>query len=293
MIPPRTILAATDFSDASTAALVCAARLARHCQAALHVVHAEDPLLDAAAGHTGLNLAAQTREELERVIAATRPAADCSPQVHVVTGSAVDVILDVARAQHADLVVVGSRGMSGAEKFMFGSITEGILRRSDVSVLVVPPRWMPPRPAGVDLAGVGPLIAGVDMSDSSLAGARAACRLASALGTAVDIVHVVPDLAVLARWQPHAARALEDRVAEARKELERAVNSLGCQVPMEWRVETGSVPERLASIAGCAADRAPLLVLGKKAPGSGGRAPGTIAYRVLSLADVPVLMFVD
>ena len=199
VIPPRTILAATDFSGPSIAALVCAARLARHCQAALHVVHAEDPLLAAAAGHTGMNLAAQTREELQRVIAATRPAADCSPQVHVVTGSAVDVILDVARAQHADLIVVGSRGMSGAEKLMFGSITEGILRRSDVSVLVVPPQWMPPRPAGVDLAGMGPLIAGVDMSDSSLASARAACRLASALGTAVEVVHVVPDLAVLAR----------------------------------------------------------------------------------------------
>jgi hypothetical protein len=109
----------------------------------------------------------------------------------------------------------------------------------------------------------------------------------------VEIVHVVPELAVLARWQPHAARALEDRVAEARKELDRAVSGLGCQVPVEWRVEHGSVPERLASIAGRAADRAPLLVLGKKAPHSGGSAPGTIAYRVLSLADVPVLMFVD
>jgi nucleotide-binding universal stress UspA family protein len=293
VIPPRTILAATDFSDASTVALACAARLARHCQAALHVVHAEDPLLDAAAGHTGMNLAAQTREELQRLIAATRPAADCSPQLHVVTGSAVDVVLDVARAQHADLVVAGSRGMSGAEKFMFGSITEGLLRRSDVSVLVVPPQWKPPRPAGVDLAGTGPLIAGVDMSDSSLAGARAACRLASALGTAVEIVHVVPDLAVLARWRPQAARALDDRVAESRKALERAVNGLGCQVPVEWRVEQGSVPARLASIAGRAGDRAPLLVLGKKAPHSGGGAPGTIAYRVLSLADVPVLMVVD
>ena len=39
MIPPRTILAAIDFSDASTTALVFAARLARHCQARLHVLH--------------------------------------------------------------------------------------------------------------------------------------------------------------------------------------------------------------------------------------------------------------
>jgi nucleotide-binding universal stress UspA family protein len=293
MIPPRTILAATDFSDPSAAALVFAARLARHCQAALHVVHAEDPLLAAAAEHGGIDLVAQTREEMQHAIAAAPPAADCSPHLHAVIGPAVKVILDVALTQRADLVVVGSQGMSGAEKLVFGSTTEGVLRHSDISVLVVPAGWTAPRPAGVDLAGTGPVIAGVDMSDSSLAGARAACRLASALGTAVEIVHVVRELAVLARWQPHAARALEDRVAEARKELDRAVNSLGCQVPVEWSVETGSVPDRLAVIAGRAADRAPLLVLGKKAPHSGGSAPGTVAYRVLSLADVPVLMFVD
>jgi len=51
MILPRTILAAVDFSDASRAALVLAARLARHCGSDLHVVHAEHPLLDAAAQH--------------------------------------------------------------------------------------------------------------------------------------------------------------------------------------------------------------------------------------------------
>jgi len=293
MIPPRTILAATDFSEPSAAALVFAARLARHCQARLHVLHAEHPLLGAAAEQSGIDLAAQTREELQRVIAAAPPAADCSPQVHAVAGPAVEVILEVAGAQHADLVVVGSRGMSGAEKLVFGSTTEGLLRRSEVSVLVVPPGWTPPRAASVDLAGTGPVIAAVDMTESSIAGARAACSLASTLGTAVEIVHVVPDLPVLTRWKAHAATALLERMAEARKELENIVRSLSCPAPLESRVETGPVADRLASIAGRAADRAPLLVLGKKAPRSGGGAPGTIAYRVLSLANVPVLMYVE
>jgi nucleotide-binding universal stress UspA family protein len=292
-MPPRRILAATDFSDPSRVALVFAARLARHCQAALHVVHAEHPLLDAAAEQGGIDLAVEAREELQRLVAAAPPAADCSPVVHAGAGPAVDVILHVAKAQDADLIVVGSRGMSGAERLVFGSTTEGILRRSDISVLVVPPRWMPPRPSGVDLAGMGPLIAAVDMSETSAAAAAAACRLALALGTTVEMVHIVPDLAVLDRWQRHAARALDDRVVEAGKELERAVNALGCPVPIERRVETGAVAERLASLAGRAADRAPLLVLGKKAPRSGGGAPGTIAYRVLSFVDAPVLMIVD
>ena len=293
MIPPRTILAAVDFSDTSRTALVLAARLARHCGAALHVLHAEDPLLDAAADHAGIELARETLEELQRFITSAPPAAACSPQSRVITGAAVDVILDAAHEHRADVIVVGNRGMSGAERLVFGSTTEGLLRRADVSVLVVPLGWLPPRPNTLDLSGVGPLVAGVDLSDDpSVAGAKAACTLASVLGTSVEIVHVVPDLAVLSRWRAHADTAVRDRIAAARQELELLIRGLECAVRVEMRVEAGGVPNRLAEAAEPARARAPLLVLGKKAPGSKEAAPGTTAYRVLSLATVPVLMHV-
>jgi nucleotide-binding universal stress UspA family protein len=292
MMPPRTILAAIDFSDTSRVALVLAARLARHCRAELHVLHAEHPLLGAAAEHAGIDLARETHEELQRFIAGAFPAAECSPRAHVIAGAAVDVVLDVAHGHHADLVVVGSRGMSGAETLVFGSTTEGLLRRSGVSVLVVPAGWMPPHPDALDLSGTGPIVAGVDLSDPSAAGAKAACKLASVLGTSVEIVHIVPDLAVLSRWRAYAETALRDRIATARQDLEPVVRSLGCSVPVEMRVEAGPVPDRLAEAAAPTLNRAPMLVLGKKAPGSKGAAPGTIAYRVLSLANVPVLMYV-
>jgi len=204
----------------------------------------------------------------------------------------VDVILDVAHRHEADLVVVGSRGMSGAERLVFGSTTEGLLRRAGVSVLVAPAGLAPPRPDSLDLAGTGPIVAGLDLSEPSVAGAKAACALASVLGTSVEIVHVVPDLAVLSRWRAHAETAVRDRAAAARRELEPVMRSLGCSVPVELRVEAGAVPNRLAEAAKPARDRAPILVLGKKAPGSTGAAPGTTAYRVLSLASVPVLMYV-
>lgn len=293
MIPPRTILTAVDFSDTSRTALVLAARLARHCGAALHVLHAEDPLLSTTAHHAGIDLARETDEELQRFITSAWPAAECSPQRHVVTGATVDVILDAAHRVHAQIVVVGSRGMSGAERLVFGSTTEGLLRRAGVSVLVVPMGWLPPRPDTLDLSGVGPLVAAVDLSDDpSVASAKAACTLASVFGTSVEIVHVVPDLAVLSRWRAHADTAVRDRVAAARQELELLIRGLECSVPVEMRVEAGAVPNRLAEAAGPARDRAPILVLGKKARGSKGAAPGRIAYRVLSLATVPVLMHV-
>ena len=192
-MPPRTIVAAIDFSDASRVALVLAARLARHCRSALHVLHAEHPLLDVAADRAGIDLARETHEELERFIAAAAPAAECSPQLHVMAGAAVYVILDVAHQHQADLVVVGARGMSGAQQLVFGSTTEGLLRRANISVLVGPAGWVPPRPDSMDLSGTGPIVAGVDPSDPSVAGTKAACALTSVLGTSVEVVHVVPD----------------------------------------------------------------------------------------------------
>src|SRR4029453_902002 len=93
MMPPRAILAAVSFSESSRVALVLAARLARHCGAELHVLSVEDPLLDAAARYEGIDLAAETYAELQRFVAGAWPAAQCSPQTHVLAGAAVDVIL--------------------------------------------------------------------------------------------------------------------------------------------------------------------------------------------------------
>lgn len=292
MIPPQTILVAVDFSDTSRTALVLAARLARHCGAKLHVLHAQDPILSMSAHHAGIDLALETNEELQRFVTSAWPAVECSPECHVAAGIAIPVILDAARRVQAQRVVVGSHGMSGAARLMFGSTTEGLLRRADVSVLVAPAEWTSPRPDAVDLSGMGPVVVGVDLSEPSIAAAKAACALASLLQTWVSVVHVVPKLAVLSRWRAHADSAIHDRVAAVRQELKLMVGGLGCPVSVEVSVEVGAVPHLLAEAAAPVGDRAPILVLGKNASGSTGAAPGATAYGVLSHAKVPVLMHV-
>ena len=164
-MPPRAILAAVSFSDSSRVALVLAARLARHCDAELHVLHVEDPLLAAAARYEGIDLSTETYVELQRFVAGAWPAAQCLPQTHVLAGAAVDVILDVAHRHRADLVVVDSGRMSSVERSVFGSTTKGLLRRADVSVLVAPTEWTPPQPDTADLSDLGPLVVVVDLAD--------------------------------------------------------------------------------------------------------------------------------
>jgi nucleotide-binding universal stress UspA family protein len=252
MIPPRAILAAVSFSETSRVALILAARLARRCGADLHVLYAEDPLLDAAARRAGIDLSTSTARELQRFVADAWPAARCSPETHVVAGPAVDVILEIAHQEHADLIVIDGGRMSGAEKLLFGSTTERLMRRADVSLLVAPAEWGPPESDAADLSDFGPVIAVVDISDQpSVAATKAACELASMLATSVEVVQVVAN----------------------------------AETPV-------ALTNRLAQGAGGAADRAPMLVLGRNAPSSTGGWPGALVNRVLAGGTVPILWYV-
>ncbi len=289
MIPPRIILAAVDFSAPSRTALEFAARFARHTAATLHVVYVEEPLLAEAARQSGVDLAKDTQEELRRFVAAAG-AESLSPQLHALTGPTTDRILEVAREQRADLVVLGSHGMSGAERTIFGSVTERVLRRAGVSVLVTPPQWSNGRSTAMGMSGIGPVIAGVAFTPASTAAATAACQLATVFGTRVEMVHVVESLPVLERWRSHAEAVIRNRTEAAQSALEDVVRDIGCRVPVDAHVATGNIAEQLAEAAGTG-NRRPLLVLGRRSPDQG--TPGAIAYRVLTLARVPVLMYVQ
>ena len=290
MIPPRTILTAVDFSEGSRAALAFAARLAVHCGSTLHVLHAEDPLLCAAAQHQGRDLSEETLEELRRFTAETWPSVTCNPTLHAVAGQAGDVIRDIGTRENADVIVVGSRGMSGAERLLFGSTTEYVLRRADASVLVVPAGWTAPRAEAPDLTGVGPLVAGIDFTTSSALAAAAAAWLAATLHTYLEVVHVVAGVQVLQRWRADAETVMTGQVEDARRELGAFVRTLAATVPIETRVDVGRVPEQLAAAVASHTEQHPLLVLGRRAGGSRGIVPGAIAYRVLMEARVPALV---
>ena len=295
MIPPRVVLTAVDFSEPSRGALAMAARLSRISGADLHVLHAEDPLLDAAARIRGFDLHTDTTEQLDAFIAETtgeRPDAGARGRgrTHVVVGSAADVICDIAVRERADLLVVGARGLGAAEHAFFGSTTENLLRKADVSVLVTPDAWQPPQPDAPGLAGLGPVVAAVDFAEPSVAAAAAGAALARLLNTTLETVHVVPALPVLTRWSAHAEAATADRIAGATRELDTVTRAIASPVPVASRVLTGDVAEQLATAAAIDGDRRPVLVLGRRTRADGHRAPGAIAYRVLTRAQVPVLV---
>jgi nucleotide-binding universal stress UspA family protein len=62
--------------------------------------------------------------------------ADMVPAIRV--GNPADEILDFARDENVDLIVIPSRGKSGLRRWMIGSVAERVVRRAPCAVLVLP-----------------------------------------------------------------------------------------------------------------------------------------------------------
>jgi nucleotide-binding universal stress UspA family protein len=138
MIPPRTILAPVDFSDASRASLHCAVRLAAQWTATLHVMHAIEPLLAAAASTQQLDLEGDTREELRCFWKRRHQTVPGRLSTTPSAAGAAATICDVADTLDADVIVVGTRGLSGLNRLVMGTTVEHVIRRARRSVLTVP-----------------------------------------------------------------------------------------------------------------------------------------------------------
>ena len=63
--------------------------------------------------------------------------AGVSVNVYPRQGDPADAILDVAEEQEADLVVVGNKGMTGAKRFLLGSVPNKVSHHAPCSVLII------------------------------------------------------------------------------------------------------------------------------------------------------------
>ena len=52
-------------------------------------------------------------------------------------GDPADAILDVAEELNADLIVVGSKGTTGAERFLLGSVPDKVTHHAPCAVMII------------------------------------------------------------------------------------------------------------------------------------------------------------
>lgn len=133
------ILFPTDGSDGADAALTHAMELAETYGATLHVLYVVDTtyLGSSAAEATTFETLQQVGEEAvsETVEAISERGIEVTGERR--EGEPYTAILGYAEEIDADVIVMGTHGRSGIDRFLLGSVTEKVVRTSDVPVLTV------------------------------------------------------------------------------------------------------------------------------------------------------------
>ncbi|GAC1543617.1 MAG: universal stress protein [Candidatus Velthaea sp.] len=101
--------------------------------------------------------------------------------VRVLHGECVDAVDSLVRHSGSNAIVIGTHGRSGIARGLLGSVTEGLLRHSDVPVIAVH--------AG-DNMRTGPIAVAIDESQSSKAALDTAIAIAVARCTSLTLIHV-------------------------------------------------------------------------------------------------------
>ena len=142
----RTILVPTDFSPDATAALDLAVDLARRFDARIelfHAYHLEVPPFYAGLGGdftTPFDIVEPIRKEAEGAmekLVADVGARGVETKGRVVMERAAAAIVDEAERLGADLVVLGTRGLTGLDHMLLGSTAERVVRLAPCPVLTV------------------------------------------------------------------------------------------------------------------------------------------------------------
>ena len=138
--PYRNVLAATDFSQHSLAAIQAARAIAP--DATVTVIHAFEAPFEGKLQHAGVSREAinrcrnQAQREVEKTARGFAERADLDEPCIVVHGHPVRVIREYAERIHPDLISVGKHGQSAIEELLIGSVSEHVLVNAGCDVLV-------------------------------------------------------------------------------------------------------------------------------------------------------------
>ncbi len=130
------IVVGTDGSETAREAVRRATRLAATTGARIELVSAYQPMPDAAPQGWSAGARADVEDAL-REAAAEIAAAGVDVTTYARQGDPAAALLDVAVERRADLIVVGNRGMTGAERFLLGSVPNKVSHHAPCSVLII------------------------------------------------------------------------------------------------------------------------------------------------------------
>ena len=136
----------TDGSETAQEAVRQASDLAKRLDAKVHLVSAYEPVPEGRLREErqqvpdDLQWMVNPREDVEATLAAAAGeirAAGVEVEVFPRQGDPADAILDVAEERGSDLIVIGNKGMTGAKRFLLGSVPNKVSHHAPCSVLII------------------------------------------------------------------------------------------------------------------------------------------------------------
>ncbi len=283
----RSIVVGIDGSAAATMALEVAIRLAERSGAVVRPVTAwQYPAVAALPG--GPDLVSPLVMD-DRASAAVDRAVDEVRTRGVAIGELLDTRM-IARGPAAgaildaidttvDLVVLGRRGLGGIEGIFLGSVSRRIAELARVPVMLVGDQR-------VDLTG--PVLVGVDSSDTATVARRYAAQMAATLGVGVVVVHGIAGLPMEV-----PPSAIDHVWARGRRLAEDHAQALQTSAPVPISVTTEvDIADPRHLLARTARTRgASMVVVGSRGEGTAaGLLTGTVVNRMMQFDECPVVI---
>jgi nucleotide-binding universal stress UspA family protein len=140
----KKVLFPTDFSEGALSALPYALDMVRNCGAQLHLLHVIYDIASASGlyvPHISFDemykeMETNAKKELEKFgLEGRRDIKDV--KCTILRGIPYEEILEFAKQQKADLIVLGTHGRKGLDRFLFGSTAEKVVRYASCPVLTV------------------------------------------------------------------------------------------------------------------------------------------------------------
>jgi nucleotide-binding universal stress UspA family protein len=142
----NSIVVGTDGSDTANKAVEQASDLASRLGSTVHLVSAYEPVPQGRLRDErqqvpdDMQWMINPREDVNNVLeesAKTLQEAGVAVEIHAREGDPADAILDVAEEQEAALIVVGNKGMTGAKRFLLGSVPNKVSHHAPCSVMII------------------------------------------------------------------------------------------------------------------------------------------------------------
>jgi nucleotide-binding universal stress UspA family protein len=140
------IVVGTDGSETANEAVRQATELASAIGATIHLVSAFEPVSsqrlreERVEAPDDLQWAVNAREDVDATLKdASEKIKEGGVKVETYArqGDPADAILDVAEEKSADLIVVGNKGMTGAKRFLLGSVPNKVSHHAPCSVMII------------------------------------------------------------------------------------------------------------------------------------------------------------